>query len=63
MTRRQPDSHSCIQVDCTARCTTRYVNYNQRVAMNFAQLQTKKMIDAEEQNEAQQLSTSDSQKS
>ncbi|CAF0732600.1 unnamed protein product [Adineta steineri] len=42
------------EVDCASRCTSRYVNYNQRLAMNFAKIQSKKMIDAQEQAEAQQ---------
>lgn len=44
---------SCIQIDCVTRCTSKFANYNQRIAMNFAEIQAKKMIDMQEQAEAQ----------
>ncbi|CAF1200801.1 unnamed protein product [Adineta ricciae] len=47
------------EIDCTSRCTSRFVNYNQRMAMNFAQIQAKKMIDMQEQAEAEQQATTD----
>ncbi|CAF2554894.1 unnamed protein product [Rotaria sp. Silwood2] len=41
------------EVDCVTRCTSKYVNYNQRMAMNFADIQAKKLINMQEQVEAQ----------
>ena len=42
-----------FQSACASRCASSYVNFNQRVAMNFAQIQSKKMISAMEQGETQ----------
>ncbi|CAF0767452.1 unnamed protein product [Rotaria sordida] len=41
------------EIDCITHCTSKYVNYNQRMAMNFADIQAKKMMDMHEQAEAQ----------
>jgi len=45
------------EIDCATSCTSRYVNFNQRLAINFAKIQAKKMIDAEEQAAAAAAAT------